>query len=139
MRKITAIAAILLASLATAGSASAQDHAARANIPFGFYVQDKWVPAGTYTLTSDSRSPDNIAIRNGESTVSLLSVGYKEDQQPGSHVLVFDRIGDKHFLREVLCSACSMNVGFSQSKREKAERTREASNGSVSTVYFALK
>ena len=139
MKKITAIAAILLASLATAGSASAQDHAAKANIPFGFYVQDKWVPAGTYTLTADSRSPDIIAIHNGDSSVSLLSVGNKEDQQPGSHVLVFDRLGDKRFLREIRCSACSLSVGFTQSKREKAERTQEAANSPVSTVYLALK
>ncbi len=139
MKKITAIAAILLASLATVGSASAQDHAAKANIPFGFYVENKWIPAGNYTLTSDSRSPDVIAIRNRDSSVSLLSVGHSEDQKPGAGTLVFQKYGDKYFLHEIRCPACRMNVGFSESKREKAEKTREASNAPVSTVYLALK
>jgi hypothetical protein len=67
MKKMTTIAAILLASLAAAGSASAQDHSAKANIPFGFYVDSKWVPAGAYTLTSDVKSPDIINIRNEDS------------------------------------------------------------------------
>ena len=140
MKKITAIAAILLASLATAGIARAQDHAAKANVPFGFYVEGKWIPAGTYSLTSDSRSPDIIAIRNVDKGVTLLSVGHSQDAQVGSNTLVFDKIGEKYFLHEVRCPACRMNVGFAESKREKAERAREtASNEPVSTVYLALK
>jgi len=141
MKKIIAIAAILLASLATVGSASAQDHAAKANIPFGFYVENKWVPSGTYTLTSDSTNPTVIAIRNGDSKVSLLSVGHTEDAVPGSHSLVFEKIGEDYFLREIRCPKCRMDVGFNESKREKADRnqTREASNGPVSTIYLALK
>ena len=140
MKKITAIAAILLASLAAAGSASAQDHAAKANIPFGFYVENKWVPAGTYTLTSDTRSPDVIVIRNANSTVSLLSVGHQQDKAPGSNVLVFTRYGDKYFLHEILCSRCGMNEAFSDSKREKLARAQEAASiEPPSTVYLALK
>ena len=139
MKKITAIAAILLASLATIGSASAQDHAAKANIPFGFYIENKWVPAGTYTLTSDSRSPDLIAIRSGDNAVSMLSVGHSEERQPGSHSLVFAKYGDKYFLHEIRCATCNMNVAFSPSKREKAVRTQEASVEAPSTVYLALK
>jgi len=139
MKKIIAIAAILLASLAAAGSASAQDHAAKANIPFGFYIENKWVPAGTYMLTSDTRSPDVIAIRNANATVSLLSVGHPQDKAAGSNVLVFTRYGDKYFLHEIRCSTCRMNVAFSDSKREKVARTQEAIVNPPSTVYLALK
>ena len=139
MKKITAIATILLASLATAGSASAQDHAAKANIPFGFYVENKWVPAGTYTLTSDSTSPSIIAIRNGDNTVSVLDVGRPEDAHSGSSTLVFTKYGDKYFLHEVRCEPCHMNVAFSDSKREKTVRAQEASAGAPSNVYLALK
>jgi hypothetical protein len=139
MKQITAIAAILLASLATAGSASAQDHSAKAKIPFGFYVENKWVPAGTYTLTSDSRSPDIIEIRNGDSSVSLLDIGRTEDQHTGNNVLVFDKVGDLYFLHEVQCASCRMDVAFSQTKREKRAKTEQASVNPPSTVYLALK
>jgi len=138
MKKITAIAAILLASLATAGSASAQDQAAKAKIPFGFYVDNKWVPAGTYTLTSDTRSPEIIAIRNNDASVALLGVGHASDPQSGTGTLVFTKYGDKYFLHEIRCAACRMNVAFSDSKREKQARTEEASAGTPSTVYLAL-
>ena len=139
MKKFTAIATILLASLATAGSASAQDHAAKANIPFGFYVENKWVPAGTYTLTSDSRDPEVIAIRNGDNTIALMDVGHAADPVRGSHTLVFKKYGDKYFLHEVRCAACRMNVAFPDSKREKQVRTQEASVTTPSNVYLALK
>jgi hypothetical protein len=138
MKKITAISAILLASLAAVGSASAQDHAAKANIPFGFYVENKWVPAGTYTLTSDSTSPDVIAIRNGDSKISLLDVGRQQDQKPGSNALVFVKYGEKYFLHEIRCATCRMNVAFGASKQEKLAQTQEASVAPPSTVYLAL-
>ena len=137
MKKITTIAAILLASLAAAGSASAQDHSAKANIPFGFYVDSKWVPAGTYTMTSDSKSPEVIAIRNENSSVALLNVGHAVDRQTGKNTLVFRKYGEKYFLGEILCA--NMNVGFSPSKRENAVQTQEASMGAPTQIYLALK
>ena len=138
MKKITAIAAILLGSLAAAGIASAQDHAAKANIPFGFYVANKWVPAGEYTLSSDTTRPDVVAIRSADNSISLLSLGRSEDRQPDSRTLVFKKIGDKYFLREIRCATCKMNVAFAPSKREKEARMGEASIAAPSDVYLAL-
>jgi len=139
MKKFTAIAAILLASLSTAATASAQDHAAKANIPFGFYVANKWVPAGVYTLTSDNRSPDVITFRNANSSVALMSLGHKVDREPGRSSLRFKKIGDQYFLHEILCSACRMNVGFTPSKREKEAGKNEARTAPPSDIYLALK
>ena len=139
MKQITSIAAILLASLAAAGSASAQDHAVKVDIPFGFYVENQWAPAGTYILTSDIRSAEVVTIRNRESGASLLDLGHSVDLQPGDGTLVFHRYGDRYFLREIRSSAGHMHVGFNPSKREREQLTREASNGTESTVYLALK
>jgi hypothetical protein len=139
MKQITAIAAILLASLAAAGSASAQDHAAKAEVPFGFYIDNTWVPAGTYVLTSDARNPELVAIRNLKTGAMLLNVGHSEDRQPGSNVLVFHKIGGQYFLGEIRCAASNMSVGFTPSKREKQARTNEASIAQESTVYLAMK
>lgn len=139
MKKMIATASILLASLATAGTASAQDHAAIANIPFGFYVANTWLPAGTYTLASDSRRPNVIAVRNEKGKFAVLSIGNVEDTQSRPGTLVFKKYGNQYFLHEISCSACGMNVEFSDSKREKVARTREASVAPASNVYLALK
>jgi hypothetical protein len=68
-----AIAVCLLAGFAVVSTVSAQDHAARATVPFNFNVGDKWVPAGTYTMISDSRSPNVIFIRSKDSKKVGLS------------------------------------------------------------------
>jgi hypothetical protein len=139
MKRIIAIAACLLASLAAAGTASAQDHAAKANIPFGFYVGNTWLPAGTYTLTSDAGNPAEIFIHNGDGKVSMLTLGHADDNQPaGTHKLVFKKYGDQYFLHEVLCSSCRMNIAFSESKREKKAEKLEATNEAPKDVYLAL-
>lgn len=138
MKKLTAIAAILLASLAAAGTASAQDHAAKATIPFGFYIDSQWVPAGTYTMSSSVSNPDVISIRNESSSVALINVGHQVDRQSDANTLVFRKYGDKYFLGQILCAHGNMNVGFNPSKREKAARTQEASLGAPTQIYLAM-
>jgi hypothetical protein len=138
MKQITAIAAILLASLAAVGTASAQDHAAKATVPFGFYVDNTWVPAGSYTLTSSTLSPNVIAIRNNQTSISMLNVGHQEEKKAGSNVLVFKKYGEQYFLHEIRCASGNMNVGFSPSKREKQARTNEASVAQPTDIYLAM-
>lgn len=142
MKHITvfAFAVCLLSSFAIAGTASAQDHAARATVPFNFNVGDKWVPAGTYIITEDDLHPEEIVIRSEDSKVALVSLARSDDGRPGPGKLVFMKYGDQYFLHEVLCSVCGMNVAFPDSKHEKLTRTRfEAGLLSPTDVYLALK
>jgi hypothetical protein len=142
MNHITMIAnaVCLLASFAVVGTVSAQDHAARATVPFNFNVGDKWVPAGTYTVTSDNRSPNVIFIRSKDSKIALLSLAQSDSRQLNVGSLVFTRYGDQYFLHEILCSSCRMNVAFPDSRHEKLARTRmEAGISSPTDVYLALK
>jgi hypothetical protein len=138
MKKMTAIAAILLASLAAVGTASAQDHATKASVPFGFYVGNSWVPAGSYTLTASSLSPNAIAIRNNKTSVSMINLGHQTEKQAGPNVLVFKKYGDQYFLHEIRCASGNMNVGFSTSKREKQAQTNEASLAPATDIYLAM-
>jgi hypothetical protein len=138
--KVFAITACLLASLAATGTVSAQDHAAKATVPFNFNVGDKWVPAGTYLMTSDMRNPKVIFIRSKDGKIALLSVTQSDDRRLDAGKLVFTKYGDQYFLREILCSLCGMNVAFPGSKHEKLVRTRlEAGLMSPTDVYLALK
>lgn len=139
MKRITTIAMCVLASLVALGNASAQDHATRVTVPFGFFVGSTWVPAGTYTLTSDSRSPNVVNVRNGDSKVSLISVGQTDGKLSRSNQLVFNKYGEQYFLREIQCSTCGMNVAFPVSKRERRAQAMEASVPAPAEVYLALK
>ena len=141
MKHITAIAiaVFLLAGFAVVGTVSAQDHAAKATVPFGFNVGDTWVPAGTYTLSSSVRSPEVISIRSKDSKIDLMSLVSSDSRHLNGGQLVFKKYGDQYFLHEILCSACGINVAFSSSKHEKFARThQEAGIFSPTDVYLAL-
>jgi hypothetical protein len=137
MKRSITIALCLLASLA-AVSASAQDHTARATIPFAFYVGDKWLPAGNYQLTSDAGN-NVITVRNLDQGVSAVRMSGPAEQPSISNKLVFLRYGDKAFLHDVLCASPGMRVEFPASRREKEARLQEASAGQATTVYLALR
>jgi len=140
MKRITSITLCVLASLAAVCSASAQDHAAKATVPFGFYVGSQWLPSGTYTLTSDSRDPNVINIRNAEGNLQILSLAQTDDHRAKTGELVFTKYGDQYFLHEILCASGHMNVSFTKSKREKsAQEHEQATVSTPSTVYLALK
>lgn len=138
MKRSIAILVGLLTSLAVV-SASAQDHAARATVPFGFYVGNTWVPAGTYRMATEVARPYVIAIRNMNTSQELLSLTIPGDKQPGPDRLVFKKYGDRYFLHEILCSSSSMNVEFARSKKERLAQTQEANAAPPSTIYLALR
>lgn len=134
---VFAIAVCLLSSI---GTASAQDHAASATVPFNFNVGNKWVPAGTYILSSDSNHPNVTSIRSKDGSITVLSVTQSEDRRAGAGKLVFTKYGDQYFLHEILCSTCRMNVAFPASKHEQLAKTRlEADLLGPIDVYLALK
>jgi|SRR5271165_3872778 len=137
MKRIAAIAIGLLASLAAVGSASAQDHQVKANIPFDFYVGGTWLPAGTYTIESNAGA-QAIQILSADKRNDVMTVVLADEKNAGPGQLVFKKYGDQYFLHEVLCSAGHMNVQLPTSKWEKRAETREASAAPASDVYLAL-
>ena len=123
MKRITVIALFALATLATVGTAAAQNHQVRANIPFDFVAGDAHLPAGSYSITSDDL--DVIAIRNGQKYVSLLRVAPAEDVKTDGK-LIFNRYGDQYFLSEILSSDANMKLILPVSKLEKRVRFQKA-------------
>lgn len=142
MKSVTmiAFAACLLAGFAVVGTVSAQDHAATATVPFGFNVGDKWVPAGTYTISSDMRS-NLISIRDKDRNIALWSLVQSDSRRLNEGKLVFTKYGDRYFLHEILCSSCGMNFALPGSRHEKLARARqeEAGLSNPTDVYLALK
>lgn len=142
MNRISAIALIVAASFVTAGSAMAQDHRAQANVPFNFTVNGNSLPAGTYTIGTETNSPNIITITDREKNVHLLAIAMPDSNTSGeTNKLVFHRYGNQYFLSEVRCSSASMNLELSTSKAEKRAKTAQTQEAGVrvdSDVLIAL-
>jgi hypothetical protein len=137
--KRTIVIAFALAALVTAGTAMAQEHAVKANVPFDFTVGNAHVPAGAYTIWSTG-SANLIEIRNDSGKVTIFGSGYTSDQKSETGKLVFDKYGDRYFLREILCSTVALNMELPVSKAEKNAQRQQASLQSENKdqVFVAL-
>ncbi|MBV8675265.1 MAG: hypothetical protein JOZ33_17710 [Acidobacteriaceae bacterium] len=138
MKRITAIAFFALATL-VAGSAMAQDHAVKAAVPFDFTVGNAHVPAGTYTIWSTG-SANTIELRNDSGTITIFGSVYAADKTSQRGKLVFDKYGDRYFLRDILCSSVAMNLELPVSKAEKNVQRQQASLQSEKNdqIFIAL-
>jgi hypothetical protein len=125
MKRIAVIALIVLAGFCTAGSLQAQSHEVRANVPFDFTVGNKQLPAGSYKFFSTPN--DMIWIQNGDQQIAVLS--RTEDAYISSNYvsdLVFNKYGDRYFLKEIDCTSIGLDVDIVPSKLEKQVRTQQA-------------
>jgi aspartokinase len=139
MKKVTAISAILLASLAIS-TAAAQDHKLKADVPFGFYVGNTWAPPGTYIVSSDVSNRDMITIRSAQTKLAVISIGNDAENRSHRGALVFTKYGEQYFLHEVLSPTTAMNVELGKSKREKNALSHErADAGTPTNIYLALR
>ena len=137
MKRMTSIALFALVGSITIGIASAQERAIKADVPFDFTVANKLVPAGTYTISAESYGV--IRVQNGDRHVVVLTTTTHDANESKANKLVFTKIGDQYFLREVLCSSAAMNMSVPASKAEKRAREQEASLENSSQVFLALK
>src|ERR1700739_1771839 len=104
MKNVVTVALLAVATMIMAGSALAQDHPVKANVPFSFTVSTGSLPAGTYLIDQDSRAPCVIHITNREAGVSVMALDLTQsdaNKWEGSGALVFHQIGDKYYLSEV--------------------------------------
>jgi hypothetical protein len=138
MKRITAIALLVIANLAMAGTSFAQSKVVRANVPFDFTVGDKLLPAGTYTIkeTSDHL----IMIRNHDKPIAVISlVNGDSRNSPNGGKLMFHRYGSQYFLSEILCDQANMNLQVPQSKTEKKTALQEANLRARTETYVAAR
>ena len=141
MKRISAIALLSLASLATCTSAIGQEHAIEANIPFNFAVGNTWMPAGVYTITSPLQGI--VALRSADRSkgVMVTSTGGNLQSSAGSK-LVFNKYDNQYFLRHVVCpTLASLNRDIPQGKAEKRAHARslEANLHNQETTLVAAR
>lgn len=142
MKRTIATAFFAVASLLTAGGASAQNSATQANIPFNFAVGNTVFPSGTYEISAPSASdPQMLLIHNKDhwklAAIVMTNVG--DERYTGDGYLLFHRYGEEYFLSEVLCPSAAIAADLPPSKRENRARTREASIEQPQPVLLALR
>ena len=139
---ITILSVVVMSLLLNATSVYAQSYA-KANVPFAFNVGAKQLPAGTYEIGVLSQSPNEIMIRNTETTAAALSIARNEGPRDTESKLVFDRIGTQYFLTEVWkgSGASGMIVPTSKHEQElkKELQLAKGSAGGNEQVVVALK
>ena len=110
---------------------------AKAQIPFAFQAGSQVMPAGTYSITSES---DHVLLLR-ESTQKaaefvLVHAAYT-NHTPAKSVITFDRRGDKYFLRQIWTEG--HNNGM-ECPKVRAEKQLEIAKTSVpsDTITLAL-
>jgi len=111
-----------------------------ANVPFAFSIDGKPMPAGQYDVREAGARATIIESKDGSAHV-LGIYNYAGDNTSQATKLVFDKVGDHYFLREVWTSASGQGLSIPRSKLEKEELAsiRELGNGGAQTVMIALR
>ncbi len=117
--------ALAIGSLASTQTASAQTVIAKVTIPFDFQTESQTLPAGTYLVESES---PNIVLLEGPSKGGfVLMHAASKINAPDHGSLVFDRAGDKYYLRQIWNAGNPTGLECQKSRAEK-EATQLASN-----------
>jgi hypothetical protein len=139
---ITILSVVVMSLLLNATGVYAQSYA-KAKVPFAFNVGAKQLPAGTYEIRVLSQSPNEIMIRNTETTAAALSIARTESPRNTESKLVFDRIGTQYFLTEVWKGSGTGGMIVPTSKHEqelkKELQLAKGSAGGNEEVVVALK
>lgn len=115
----TSILAVLsLVCLLTAPMAFA-DSPLVADVPFDFIVNNKVMPAGSYSVDWSTTSQNMALIRcKGQGAVVTLTSPYKPNKKGGQAALVFHRYGSKHFLSRIRSPQMERQIPKSKGERE---------------------
>jgi hypothetical protein len=111
--------ALGIGSLASTQTALAQEYGlAKATIPFAFQVGNDIMPAGTYAIDRES---DSVILLRGPDQKAAFVVMHtaSTDKTPKQGSIVFERYGDKYFLRQVWTAGEDQGLECPKSRAEK--------------------
>ena len=111
-----------------------------ADVPFAFAIESKQMPAGAYEVSKvgDRATLIETADRHNQ---YLGIYQYAESTKSSETKLVFDKIGDHYFLRQIWSSNSGQGYQVPASKLEKEvlSATRSNDSGGIETVIVALR
>ncbi len=111
--------ALTIGSLASTQSALAQSETALAevNIPFSFQTATQTMPAGTYRI--DQESGYLVLLRGPKHAEFVMMHGTSRSRAAEHGSVVFDRAGDKYFLRQIWTAQSTDGLECAKSRAEK--------------------
>jgi hypothetical protein len=126
MKRITAVAFLILASILGVGNAFAQvqSRAVQATVPFDFTVGNKQLPAGTYSIAQ--ATDGTVQIQNRKTRVVVFTLASQNGSPSAGCVLDFDQYAGQNFLHAVLCQSAAISINLPASKLENSARVEEA-------------
>jgi hypothetical protein len=124
-RNYTIAVVLVLAAVIGSTSVLAQSDTLRANIPFNFYVGDKLLPAGSYTITPAGQGSTLRVSGPNNNSVFVMTSGLKPNKATDLSRLVFHRYGTTNFLASVYWSGSPNGKELVRSSMEQ----KLASNG----------
>ena len=116
--------AVILGLVVFAGASVAQAQIIgrlKSNIPFSFYVRNRLMPAGAYTIAELNPGSGTMEIRSadGKSPAIFLTVEKQEKDAQTPSELIFHKYGDKVFLSEIVEQGEMDGAQVVKSKMEK--------------------
>ena len=118
---------LAIAALMSAGAIAEDTIAIKANIPFDFMVGNQRVPAGEYTFAQNGSST-MIQISSWDTRTGLRVLRHPAgDNTTGSpYALIFNKYGNRYFLRQVWAGHGVMGAQLPASRTEKVEMALSA-------------
>lgn len=125
MKRTMLVLALMLVSTGAALAQLDSTTKVTAQVPFGFVLGDKAVPAGELTVQSLARS-GVLLIQNADANISLVSMPQmNETKKPaGSCALVFHRYNNRYFLSGIKIEGSRITYRLPESKTEAELRAQ---------------
>lgn len=141
MKKSLVLLAVLALAAVVVAPASAQSATLKANIPFEFSAGSSVLPAGDYTLQG-SWSSSVVLLRGADPNSAGYISARASQTAPGAlgdkAKLIFNRVGDQYFLRQIVDGSRSTvrDIPMSSTERE-LERSVTSASARETVVILA--
>jgi hypothetical protein len=132
-RILAALANLLIVAAVAPANAQSVDMTAR--VPFEFHVNGQTMPRDVYSISRAGAGSSGLMLRSETRGVVVLVHPGKLPERDVPPQLVFHRIGDAYFLREVkLRGSTALDVAQSRAEREAMGRVASNAPGGVKRV-----
>lgn len=120
---ISSLLFVFVVSISTTSIFAQSDKIMKIEVPFSFYVGNQEFSAGIYDLSRNSEGSFLVRSADGrQKVIAPTPSGYRIKQAVSAERIVFNRYGDKYFLRQIFSNRAAEGFGLSESKAEKSVR-----------------
>jgi hypothetical protein len=132
--------ALMIGTLASTQSASAQSTSlAQVNIPFAFQTPLQTLPAGTYRINRESAQL--VLLQGSGAAQGFVEMNGAIKSHASNHgYLVFDRYGDKYFLRQIWTAGSTdgLECPKSHAEKESMQAKNKQAPSSIELAFNAV-